>query len=226
MVVVHGGGTECTAVARRLGHTPQIVNGRRVTGDPDIEIAQWVLRGSANLALVADALAQGLRAVGLSGVDGHLLRVRRRKSWTIDGKTVDFGWVGDIDHVNPAIVDALHRGGFAPVIAPLAADAGGHIYNVNADTVAGALAVALKAHELLLVTPSGGLRRKANDPNSHVPTCSAAQYREGLSAGWITDGMQVKMGVAVDAVASGVGTVFVLGSNDLVNRARATRIVR
>lgn len=225
VVIVHGAGTQCTEMAQRLGHSPRFVRGRRITGDLDLDIARWITRGSVNLDLVAGAAQHGLTAVGISGVDGALLRLRRRPPWTIDGAAVDFGWVGDVVGACPEILDALHDAGFIPVVASLGADDSGQVLNVNADTVAGALAEATGARELLLVTPSSGLRRKEDEPGSLLRVCTAKQCAAGLSEGWIAGGMQVKLTVAMEAVAAGIETVLILGPEDLVSRRRATRVV-
>ncbi|MYH07344.1 MAG: acetylglutamate kinase, partial [Rhodothermaceae bacterium] len=95
-VIVHGGGVQSSILANHLGHSPRIINGRRVTGDLDLNIAEWTMRGAINVRLVAEANARELKAVGLSGVDGSILNVRRREPWLIDDEMVDFGWVGEI----------------------------------------------------------------------------------------------------------------------------------
>lgn len=225
VVIVHGAGAQCTEMAERMGHNPRFVRGRRITGDLDLEIARWVTRGSVNLDLVSRAAQHGLRAVGISGVDGALLRLRRRPPWTVDGAVIDFGWVGDVLGACPDILDALHSAGFIPVVASLGADASGQVLNVNADTVAGAIAAATGARELLMVTPSGGLRRRVDEPDSLLSVCTARESSAGLAEGWIAGGMQVKLTVAMEAVAAGIETVLILGPEDLVPRRRATRIM-
>jgi acetylglutamate kinase len=225
VVVVHGGGPQATAAARRLGHEPRIVHGRRVTSDLDLQIMQWTLRGELNTSLVAQAHARGLAAVGLSGVDGGLLRVVKRPPWVVDGASVDFGWVGDVEQVEPAVVRRLLEGGFLPVIAPLGVDARGQVYNVNADTVACALAGALHAAEFLLVAEAGGLRRDPHDAATRLPLCDRAAYAAGVDAGWIQGGMRVKLKVAFDALDAGIPTVHILPPDDLVARVRGTHLL-
>ena len=225
VVVVHGGGPQATALARRLGHEPTIVHGRRVTSDLDLQIVQWTLRGSLNAGLVASASEQGVRAVGLSGADGGLLRVTHRPPWQIDGQTVDFGWVGDVQSVDSAPLDALMTAGFVPVVAPLGLDTAGQLYNVNADTVAQAIAQALGAQQLLLVTESGGLRQSADDPTSHLAHCDDATFDAGTAAGWIHGGMRVKLQVAFEALRCGIAEVFICAPDDLLTRRLATQIV-
>lgn len=225
VVIAHGGGAQATAMARRLDHEPTIVQGRRVTSDLDLDIVQWALRGKLNTELVGNAQQHGITAVGLSGADGDTLQVKKRPPWTLNGDTVDFGWVGDVEGVDPALLHHVMAAGMVPIVAPLGIDAEGQTYNVNADTVAQALAGALGAEELLLVTATGGLRREADVPASHLATCTAETFEQGTEAGWINGGMRVKMEVAFEALRNGVDDVFILAPDDLVDRARATRVV-
>ena len=225
VVVVHGGGPQATALARRLGHEPRIVQGRRVTTELDLQILQWALRGELNLRLVAAALQHGLPAVGLAAADGGTLRVRRRPPWTIEGETVDFGFVGDVERVEPALLRHLLEGGYVPVVAPLGIDDEGQLYNVNADTVACALAEALQAHTFLLVTETGGVRRNPDDPASLLPCCDRATFEAGLRDGWIGGGMRVKLEVAFQARGRGIPEVYILAPDDLLTRSRATSVV-
>ena len=225
VVVVHGGGPQATEVARRLRHEPRIVHGRRVTSDVDLEIVQWTLRGALNTSLVAGAARHGLAAVGLSGADGATLRVTKRPPWEIDGETVDFGWVGDVERVETGLIQTLLDGGFVPVLAPLGLDAAGLIYNVNADTVACAVAEALSAASFLLVTESGGVRRNPEDPASRLDRCDRATFERGVNEGWIAGGMRVKLHVAFQALEASVADVAVLSPGALLDRTDATRIV-
>src|SRR6056297_2981851 len=151
VVLVHGGGQQMSEMADRLGHTPRRVQGRRVTTDLDLEIAQWTMSGTINTQLVAQAKAHDLTAVGLSGADAGQVQVTKRPPWQIDGETVDFGWVGDIDSVDPSLIDGLLARDLTPIVAPLGIDDTGQVYNVNADTVACAIATALAARQILFV---------------------------------------------------------------------------
>ncbi len=226
VLIVHGGGQQATALAHRLGHQPRIVRGRRVTSDLDLQIVQWTMRGELNSHLAAVAGRYGIPAVGLCGVDGGTLQVHRRPPWSVDGETVDFGWVGDVDGVRPDLLRHLLAGGFVPVVAPLGVDADGHIYNVNADTVALALARALGAATLLLVTDRSGVQRDLARPDSLLPTIDPATYEAGVAEGWIEGGMQVKLKVAFDALDAGIPDVRIVGAHDLLARRHGTRIVR
>jgi acetylglutamate kinase len=223
VVIVHGGGSQATQLASRLGHTPRMVHGRRVTTDLDLEIVLWTFRGSLNSRLVAAAHPNGVRAAGISGVDGGTLSVHRRPPREIDGAEVDFGWVGDVDGVEPDLLRALLNGGVVPVVAPLGIDDAGVIYNVNADTVAVAIAEGLRAGSLLFAAESGGLRRDAADPESHITECDQDLLHQGLREGWITDGMKVKLETALQA-AQVVPSVAIVPPDALMNPTRGTWI--
>lgn len=225
VVLVHGGGPQATALARRLGHEPRIVHGRRVTNDLDLSIHLWAVRGELNAGLVARGLAAGVPTVGLSGADGGLVRVARRPPRVVDGATVDFGHVGDVTGIHPAVLTALMDAGFVPVVAPLGIDEGGRLYNVNADTVAQALAVALGASALYLVTGEGGVRRHPTDPSSYLDTLDAASFDAGVAGGWIGGGMRVKLTAGFEALRAGIPDVCILAPDDLCTPHTATRLV-
>lgn len=224
-IIIHGGGVQSSNLANRLGHTPRIIDGRRVTGDLDLNIAEWTMRGAINVRLVAQANTRELRAVGLSGVDGSILNVRRREPWLIDDKMVDFGWVGEIVSIDTTLIEIVSNAGFIPIIAPLGVDSAGQRYNVNADTVAGALAIATQAEELLLVTDTGGVLQDPANPKSVLRTCSPTDEAAGIDQGWITGGMLVKLRIAREALASGVPSVWILGADDLLQRQNATSVL-
>lgn len=212
-VVVHGGGPQATALARRLGHEPRIVAGRRVTTDLDLEVALFTLRGALNARLVASARAAGVRAVGVSGADGGLVTVRRRPPVTIDGLEVDFGHVGDVEAVDVSVLEALLGAGFTPVVSTVCADLEGALYNVNADTVAAEIAVALGSPRLDLVTEAAGVRRDPTDPGTVLPRLTRVEAEAGVRDGWIGGGMRPKLTTALAALEAGVPAVRVCGPN-------------
>jgi acetylglutamate kinase len=225
VVLVHGGGPQATAMARRLGHQPTIVQGRRVTSDLDLDIVRWTMRGEINVTLAAAAQAAGIPAVGLSGADAGILRVTRRPPRYVDGKLVDFGWVGDVQGVDTGFLTVSLGAGLMPIVAPLGIDTDGQVYNVNADTVAAAIAQEFPAAELLLATGTGGLRTGPGPDAERIPVCGGDLYDAGIRDGWITAGMRVKLQLGFEALAAGVGEVWVTGVEDLVGRRDGTRLV-
>ena len=225
VIVVHGGGPQATAMARTLGHEPTMIEGRRQTGDLDLSIMHWALCGELNTQLVAQATSVGLPAVGLKGIDGQTVRVHKRPPWTIAGKSVDFGWVGDVDTINTHLLETLLTHDYLPIVTPLGIDEQGQTYNVNADTVAQSIASALPASVFCMVTESGGVRREAKDPGSHLQRIDTATYTEGKEQGWIQDGMIVKLKVAFDALSSGIPDVYISRPEDVFERKHGTQIV-
>ena len=224
VVLVHGGGKQMNDLADRLGHTPRRVHGRRVTTDLDLEIAKWTMSGGLNTQLVAQATARDCAAVGLSGADAGQVRVSKRPPWCINGDTVDFGWVGDIEVVDGTLVEGLLDRDLLPVVAPLGVDETGQVYNVNADTVASALAAELGARRLLFVTGTGGVRRDADDPTSQLDECDHNTFETGVEEGWIVGGMRVKVETALEALAAGVDHAAICAPTDVRDRARGTTI--
>ena len=225
VVVVHGGGPQQTDVARRLGHAPRFVAGRRVTGEADLQIATWVLRGETNARLVASGVAAGVAAVGVSGADGPSVVVRRRPPVLVDGATVDFGHVGDVVRVEPRLVQTLAAAGFVAVVAPLCTDAAGGLFNVNADTVAMELAVGLGAARLVFVAAAGGVFRDLADHASRIDRLEAPDADAGVAAGWIADGMRPKLAAGFAALRRGVPDVRIAAPNALADGAAGTRLV-
>lgn len=230
VIVVHGGGPQATDLAHRLGHTPRKVQGRRITTDIDLDVIQYALRGKLSTRLVASAFEAGVVAAGVSGVDGATLRVARRPPWRVeheDGRseTVDFGHVGDVERVEPGLLRALLFAEFVPVVSPLGIDGAGAVYNVNADTVALAIAEALNATAFLLVTESGGVRRDAGDPTSHLAHLTPKHIDAGVAEGWIAGGMRPKLHVATRALQAGIETVRILAPSDLLDETGGTRIL-
>lgn len=226
VAVVHGGGPQSSALTRRLGGEPRMVAGRRVTGDLDLDVTAYAIRGKASAALVASARAAGIAAVGVAGLDGGLVAVTRRPPVDIDGETVDFGHVGDVTGADVRLIDALLDAGLVPVVAPLCADDGGHLLNVNADTVACTLAEALHADAFRLVTETGGVRRDADDPASHLDALDAATIEAGIRDGWIAGGMRPKLDVALQALRAGIADVSILSPENLLAGSGGTAVHR
>jgi acetylglutamate kinase len=216
LVVVHGGGPQATALSRRMGIEPRIVNGRRVTDDAALEIAKMVYAGSLNVDLLAALRRHDVQAVGLSGVDADLVSVHRRPpvAVTTNGgapEMVDFGHVGDIDSVDPRVIHALLAGRFVPVVASLASDRDGRVFNVNGDTVAEALAVALKAQKLIFLTGAPGVLRDRNDPATLVTFADPDELHLMVANGSIAGGMLPKVEACIRAASNGVERTHIIG---------------
>src|SRR5512135_12041 len=188
IVVVHGGGPQATALSRRLGQEPRIVAGRRVTDDSALEVAKMVYAGTLNVAVLAALRRHQLQAIGLSGVDGELITARKRPPVTVvddSGATmsVDYGHVGDIESVDPRVLTTMMEARFVPVVASLAGDDDGNVYNVNADTVAESLAIALRALKLVYLTSVPGVLRDPKDPASLVTFADPDDLGELMASG-------------------------------------------
>jgi acetylglutamate kinase len=215
VVVVHGGGPQATALSRRLGQEPTIVAGRRVTDDAALEVAKMVYAGSLNVNLLAALRAHEVQAVGLSGVDGELLTARRRRPVRVVddagvSREVDYGHVGDVDRVDPRVLTTLLDARFLPVVSSLAGDADGNVYNVNADTVAESLAVALQAQKLLFLTGAPGVLRDRDDPSSLVTFADPDDLAALMADGAIAGGMRPKVEACIRAATGGVERTHII----------------
>lgn len=214
-VVVHGGGPQASAVSRSMGVQPRMVAGRRVTDDHALQVAKMVFGGSLNLDVLSSLRAHHVPAVGLSGVDGELLTARRRPVVTVrddDGKPVevDYGHVGDVERADPRVLRVLLDARYVPVVASLAGDDLGRIYNVNADTVAEAIAVALQAQKLIYLTGAPGVLRDRSDPATLVAFADPDDLAELLASGAVLGGMRPKVEACIRAATSGVERTHII----------------
>jgi acetylglutamate kinase len=215
VVVVHGGGPQASALARRLGHEPVVVAGRRVTDDAQLEVAKMVFAGTVHVDLLAAFRRSHVPAVGLTGVDADLLSATRRPPVSVRGddgveRVVDFGHVGDIASVDPSVLLSLLGSGFVPVVASLAGNRDGDVLNVNADTVAEKIAVALGAAKLLLLTGAPGVLRDREDPATLVSFADRDDATLLLRSGSIVGGMRPKVEACIRAAEGGVQRTHIL----------------
>ncbi len=201
-VVVHGGGPQISELMNRLGKVPEFRNGLRVTDAETVDIARMVLRGQVNPQLVAAINVHGALAVGVSGEDASLI-----SATPADG---DLGFVGQVGSINPAILQRLLNEDLIPVVATIGSDATGQAYNINADTVAGALAVALGAEKLVYLTDIEGLRRDLADPASLIRQTTAGELEALVADGTLSGGMIPKIESCIAAVRGGVGRAHIL----------------
>jgi len=201
-LIVHGGGPQIGEILERLGLQSRFVNGLRVTDDSTMEVVEMVLGGRVNREIVELVNRGGGRAVGLTGNDGGMLQVRRK---TLDGQ--DIGRVGEIEQVDPASIDAVSEAGFIPVIAPIGIDADGVTHNVNADEAAGAIARALRAEKLILLTDVEGVRDRGGQL---VAQLSESEAHKLMDEGTIRDGMIPKVECCLDALRGGVSRTHIV----------------
>ncbi|HAM35453.1 MAG TPA: acetylglutamate kinase [Elusimicrobia bacterium] len=216
LVLVHGGGKQATELSGRLGLKTNIVAGRRVTDEATLEVAKMVYAGSLNIDLLARLRAHHTPAVGLSGVDAGLVTVRRRPVSLIapaPGEppvSVDFGFVGDVVSVDASVLKVLLDGGFLPVIASLASDEAGVIYNVNADSIAEAMARALGAEKFIVLTDADGLLADVKNPASLIPYTDAEEIERLKKSGGLSGGMLPKVEACLRAVRDGVRRTHII----------------
>jgi acetylglutamate kinase len=205
-VVVHGGGPQIGELMERLGKEAEFRNGLRVTDADTLDIARMVLVGKVNRDIVSAINVHGPIAVGLSGEDANLITAAPRHA--------DLGFVGNVSVVDPTMLERLLAEGLIPVVATIGADESGQAYNINADTVAGALAEALQAEKLIFLTDIEGLRVVADDPTTVIHHASAAVIDEIVRDGGVQGGMIPKVEACANAVRAGVGGAHILDGRE------------
>ena len=202
VVLVHGGGPEITDMLQRVGKESRFVNGLRVTDRETVEIVQMVLAGKVNKSLVNLIQNKGGKAIGLSGMDGHLIEAKMRDP--------ELGYVGEITGVNvQPLLDMLDRG-YIPVVSTLGCDSVGNVYNINADTAAARIAGALHAECLISMTDICGILRDKDDPSTLIPEIGVSEAPELVRQGVINGGMIPKVECCINAIEWGVQKVFIL----------------
>jgi acetylglutamate kinase len=211
-IVVHGGGPQIGEMLAKLGMESEFKGGLRVTDEATVEIVEMVLAGSINKQIVGWIGTEGGKAVGLCGKDGNMVTARKVTRSVTDPdsnieKIVDLGFVGEPEHVNRSVLDAVLKAELIPVLAPVAVGADGQTYNINADTFAGAIAGAMTAKRLLLLTDVPGVldKNKALIPEMTIDDC-----RRLIADGTITDGMIPKIETCIYALERGVEAVVIL----------------
>lgn len=224
VVVVHGGGPQATDLQKRLGQTPKIVGGRRITDEETLEVMKMTVAGKVNVDLCAALVAAGAKPVGLHGASACTVLATRRPPKIVSGggpDPIDFGFVGDVVGVNDALVALLTGAGYVPVLACLGADARGGIFNINADAVANQVAIRLDARALVLVTDVPGVMRDIADPSSRIGRLTLAEGKRAIEEGVVTKGMIPKLEESFAAIAQGVRAVHIVGKLAKGDLARA-----
>lgn len=201
-LVVHGGGPQIGDLMTRLGKEPEFRDGLRVTDAETLDIARMVLVGKVNREIVSSINVHGPLAVGVSGEDGGLITAAPRNP--------DLGFVGDVTSVDPTLLEKLFAEGLIPVMSTIGADASGQAYNINADTVAGAVAQSMKAEKVVYLTDVEGLYGDLDDPSSLIRQISADELNTKIETDQITDGMIPKIEACVHAVKNGVTSAHLI----------------
>ena len=203
-IIVHGGGKAISKWVEKVGMTPRFVNGLRVTDEPTMEIAEMVLN-RVNKTLVKMVSSMNIKAVCISGKDGGLLHVHKKLS---NGE--DIGLVGEIDQVNPKVLQDLLNNDYLPIVCPIGFDDNFDTYNINADDAACAIAKAMKAEKLAFLTDVAGLYKDLNDPDSLISELPYDELEELLNSGCVGGGMLPKLNNCKDAVENGVSRVHIM----------------
>lgn len=230
-VVVHGGGQQLTELGERLGTPSTFVAGRRVTDDQLILAAKMAFAGQVGTDLAAGLWAHGVRAASLSGVDGGMVLVNRRPPVEVpDPSTqykqlIDYGWVGDIEAIDTSVIEALSDVEMIPLVASLGVDKAGGVYNVNADTIACALAQTLEAERLVLMTDVRGVYLDKDDPSTLIPQMTTQDIIRLTTTGQVSGGMLPKLGAVRRALAQGVRKIHMVSwqENEAVEDALCAR---
>ena len=205
-VIVHGGGPEITSLMDRVGLAAQFIDGQRVTDAETVDIAEMVLAGKLNGEIVSRLNQLGGRAVGLSGKDANMIVARKLM---VEGGR-DLGYVGEVDAIDPEVIRLLDSKNFTPVISPIGVDREGQTYNINADTVAAEIAIALKATKLILLTDIRGICRDPRDVSTLIHRVRGDEVEGLIEDGTVRGGMIPKVRACAAALSAGVGSVHIL----------------
>lgn len=202
VVLVHGGGPEISGMLKKIGKESQFVNGLRVTDSETVEIVQMVLAGKVNKDLVSLISQAGGRSIGLSGIDGKMIKAVC--------KDEALGFVGEIKKINPQPIFDVLKNGYIPVVSTIGCDNEGNTYNVNADTAAAEIAAALNAETLISMTDIAGLMMDKDDPSTLISSVDISEIPEMIEKGIIAGGMIPKVECCAEALKKGVGKVFII----------------
>ncbi len=216
-VVVHGGGPEISEKMEKLGKKPEFIAGLRITDSETMEIVEMVLDGIVNSKIVATFTRHGGKAVGLSGRDGMMILARKKSPEKVMMKGeemhVDLGYVGEVERVNPEVLNLLLDRGFIPVISPIAIDRNGARLNLNADAVAGDLSVAIRARRLIMLTDVPGLLDDPSDEKSLISRISVNELERLVEEGRISGGMIPKVNACITAIKGGVERAHIINGS-------------
>ena len=209
-ILVHGGGPDINNMLKKVNKESHFVNGLRYTDDETMGIAQMVLIGKTNKEIVSNLCSKGAKAIGISGIDGGLIKAEKMTK-DQDGNPVDIGYVGNIKEIDTSVISMLANDEYIPVIAPIGVGENGESYNINADTVASEVAVALKASKLMILTDVGGVLEKNPDGYYRIiPVLSQQDIKDKIEEGIISGGMIPKINGCLDTVIRGVNRAHII----------------
>lgn len=212
VVLIHGGGKQISELSREKGIEPEFIDGLRITDKDSIEIVKTVLIGSINTRIVSLLNKHGNMAIGVSGNDSSFIKCHK-KEYKKDGKSIDLGFVGEIESINSEFLKNILDGNYIPVIATLGVDSLGNIYNINADTCAAEIAISLNAKKMILLTDVDGIMKSAKDGNKLISKLTVSQCQKMIESGLISSGMIPKVMACVDALKSGAERTHILNGN-------------
>jgi len=207
-VIVHGGGPDINRILDKLSIKSEFVNGLRITDAATMEVAQMVLVGKINKEIVSMLNQKGGKAIGLCGIDGKLIECEQMKP-IVDGEEKDIGYVGKITSINSKLLELIAKDEYIPVVAPIGVGKDGHSYNINADTVAGEIAVALKAEKMMLLTDVEGVKM-SEDSSDILHALTASEVYDLIDRKIINGGMIPKVLGCLDAINKGVGRTHII----------------
>lgn len=209
VVIVHGGGPNISSMLEKVGAPTTFINGLRVTDKETMKIVEMTLCGEVNKHLSGELSKKSLNSIGISGRDFNLIKVKKKYS-NVDGEKIDLGFVGEVEKINTPALSNLIENDFLPVIAPIGSDNLGNTYNINADYVAGAIASALNAEKLILMTDIEGVYLDINDKSSFLESITVDEIKKYIKEGIIKGGMIPKMECCLNAIENGTKTVHLV----------------
>ncbi|MBR4431405.1 MAG: acetylglutamate kinase [Clostridiales bacterium] len=209
-VIVHGGGPDINTMLKTVGKESTFVNGLRYTDTETMGYAQMVLIGKTNKEIVSTLCGKGSKAIGISGIDGNLIEAEKMTE-DAEGNPIDIGYVGKIKKINTKVISMLANDEYIPVIAPIGVGSDGQSYNINADTVASEIAVALQASKLIMLTDVGGVLEKLEDGTDKIiPVLDESDVQDCIDRGIISGGMIPKINGCLDTVRRGVDRAHIV----------------
>jgi acetylglutamate kinase len=215
-IVVHGGGPEISRSMNKLGKEPKFIGGLRITDKETMEIVKMVLVGKINTDIVSNVCLHGGKGIGISGKDNHLIKARKRAPEVVvdnstgNERTVDLGLVGEIENVNPEIIDMLTENDYIPIVSPIGVDKKGNTLNLNADTVAGDIACEVSAEKLIILTDVPGILEDPNDPETLIKKVKIDEISDLIDNGIVSDGMIPKVETCLNAIENGVQSAHII----------------